>query len=110
TNASLYQFQEFKSKKKRDRKTLKKLVLTVPSRRELTIGEAAVKEGVAVSKGVSLTRDLANRPSNICTPTHLATQAVQLAKTYKSIKVNVLEADEMKKLGMNTLLSVAAGS
>jgi leucyl aminopeptidase len=110
TNNSLYQFTEFKSKKKRDRKTLRKLVLTVPSRRELTVGESAVKEGMGISKGVSLTRDLANRPSNVCTPTHLANQAKQLAKTYKNIKVTVLDADEMKKLGMNTLLSVAAGS
>ena len=110
TNACLYQFTEFKSKKKRDRKILRKLVLNVPSRRELTTGEAAVNEGMAISKGVSLTRDLANRPSNICTPTHLANQAKHLAKTYKNLKVNVLDADEMKKLGMNTLLSVASGS
>jgi leucyl aminopeptidase len=110
TNGCLYQFDEFKSKKKREKKSLRKLVLTVPSRRELTRGDIAIREGMAVSKGVSLTRDLANRPSNVCTPSHLAAQAKQLAKNYKSIKVNVLEADEMEKLGMNSLLSVAAGS
>src|SRR5690606_35602977 len=59
---------------------------------------------------IKLTRDLANRPANICTPTHLADTARNLGKTYKSIKVNVLDEDEMAKLGMNTLLSVSRGS
>ncbi len=110
TNHNLYQFNEFKSSKKREKKSLRKLVLTVPSRRELPIGDAAIAEGQAISKGVKLCRDLANRPSNICTPTHLATQAQQLAKSHKSLKVNVLEEAAMKKLGMNALLSVSAGS
>jgi leucyl aminopeptidase len=110
TNASIYQFNEFKSKKKSEKKLLRKLVLTVPSRRELPTGDKAIKEGMGISKGVRLTRDLANRPSNVCTPTHLATQAKQLAKTYKNLKVNVLEAADMEKLGMNSLLSVSAGS
>ena len=110
TNSTLYKFNEFKSKKIREKKALRKMVLTVPSRRELTIGDTAIKEAMGISKGQRLTRDLANRPSNICTPTHLAAQAKQLAKTYKNISVNVLEANEMKKLGMNSLLSVSTGS
>ncbi len=110
TNGNLYQFNEFKSKKKRDRKTIRKLVLTVPSRRDLPAGDEAINEGLGISKGVKLTRDLANRPANVCTPSHLALQAKQLAKTYKAIKVNILEAEEMKNLGMNSLLSVSAGS
>lgn len=110
TNHCLYQFNEFKSKKKREKKSLRRLVLTVPSRRELPAGDAAIREGQGISKGIRLTRDLANRPSNVCTPTHLAAQAQHLGKTYKSVKVNVLERDDMRKLGMNSLLSVSAGS
>jgi len=110
TNHCLYQFNEFKSKKKREKKSLRRLVLTVPSRRELPAGDAAIREGQGISKGIRLTRDLANRPSNVCTPTHLAAQAQQLGKTYKSVKVSVLERDDMRKLGMNSLLSVSAGS
>lgn len=109
-NHVLYQFQEFKSKKKREKKSLRRLVLTVPSRRELPAGDAAIREAQGISKGIRLTRDLANRPSNVCTPSHLAQQAQQLGKTYKGLKVTVLERDEMRKLGMNSLLSVAAGS
>ena len=60
--------------------------------------------------GVKLARDLANRPSNICTPSHLAMQAQQLAKIYKNLKVNIISEANIKKLGMNSLLSVSAGS
>ncbi len=109
-NHCLYQFNEFKSKKKREKKSLRRLVLTVTSRRDLPAGDAAIREGQGISKGIRLTRDLANRPSNVCTPTHLAAQAQQLGKTYKSVKVSVLERDDMRKLGMNSLLSVSAGS
>ncbi len=109
-NHALYEFTEFKSKKSRKRKSLHKLVLTVPSRRDLSSGDRAISEGQSLSMGIKLTRDLANRPANICTPTHLAMQAQQLGKTYKNLKVSVLEEAELKKLGMNSLLSVTAGS
>lgn len=65
---------------------------------------------MGISKGVKLTRDLANRPANVCTPSHLALQAKQLAKSYKNLKVNILETQEMENLGMHSLLSVSAGS
>lgn len=107
---TLYEFNEFKTKDKPRRRRIKKLVLTVPTRKELPGGELAVEHAAAVSAGMKLTRDLANRPANICTPTYLAERARQLGKTYKSIKVNILDEDDMEKLGMNTLLSVARGS
>lgn len=110
TQNTLYQFIEYKTKNKASRRKIRKLTLTVPTRRELPIGELAIENGMAISKGAKLTRDLANQPSNVCTPSYLAEQAKQLGKTYKSIKVNVLDEDEMTKLGMNALLSVARGS
>ncbi|MCZ6525354.1 MAG: leucyl aminopeptidase [Gammaproteobacteria bacterium] len=110
TSHNLYEFKEFKSNKKAAQKSLRKMTLTVPSRRELPTGERAINHGQAISNGVKLTRDLANRPSNVCTPSHLATQAQHLAKLFRSIKVKVLDESSMKKLGMNSLLSVTQGS
>ncbi len=105
----LYEFREFKSSKKKDRKPLRKLVLTAPSRRDLPTGDRAIQEGRSISRGVKLTRDVANRPANICTPTHIAGQAQQLGRSYKSVKVKVLDKEAMEKLGMNSLLSVTSG-
>lgn len=108
--ASLYQFNDYKTKNKAGRRQLRKLVLTVPTRKELHAGELAIRHGTAIAGGVKLTRDLANHPANVCTPSFLAEQARHLGKTGKSIKVHVLDEDEMSRLGMNTLLSVSRGS
>ena len=110
TEHILYEFNELKSKKKKNRRPLRKLTFTVPTRRELPESEQAMNEGRAIANGIRLTRDLANRPANICTPAYLAEQATSLAKTYRSLSVNVLDEAEMKKLGMNSLLSVSQGS
>lgn len=107
---SLYEFNELKSKKKKNRRPLRKITFTVPTRRELPQGEKAMNEGRAIANGIKLTRDLANRPSNVCTPTYLAKQAQDLAKKNRSLTVNVLEEADMEKLGMGSLLSVSRGS
>ena len=107
---SLYQFDELKTKKKANRRPLRKITFTVPTRRELPQGEIAMQEGRAIANGIKFTRDLANRPSNVCTPTYLAQQATALGKKHRSLTVEILEEADMKKLGMGSLLSVSQGS
>ena len=104
-----YQFNQLK-KKKSVRKKLKKLSFSVSSQQNLSTARKAVKEGKAIIKGISLTRDLANLPPNICTPSYLAEQARELARQYELIKTLVLGEAAMGKLGMGSLLSVAQGS
>ncbi|MCI0400266.1 MAG: leucyl aminopeptidase [Gammaproteobacteria bacterium] len=107
---ALYRFDTLKSKKDTTRRPLRKIMLSVPTRRDLPIGEKAITEGQAIANGVKLTKDLANLPSNICTPTYLADQAIELQKTHESIKVKVMEEAEMEQLGMGALLAVSRGS
>ncbi len=107
---TLYQFDELKSKKKEKRRPLRKITFTVPTRRELPQGESALNQGRAIGNGIKLTRRLGNLPANICTPTYLAKQAVELGKSYRSLTIDVLEEADMKKLGMGSLLSVSQGS
>ncbi len=59
---------------------------------------------------MNYTKDLANLPGNICTPTYLADKAKELAKTSKKLTCKVLSEAEMEKLGMGSLLSVSKGS
>lgn len=70
----------------------------------------ALATGEAIGHGMSLTRDLGNTPPNVCHPTFLAEQAKNLSKEFDVIKTEVLDEKQMKKLGMNSLLSVSAGS
>ena len=64
----------------------------------------------AIADGIYFARNLANTPANICTPTYLANQALQLAKQYSGLIVKHFDRDALKKMGMNTLLAVAQGS
>ncbi len=64
----------------------------------------------ALWQGLDYCKDLANTPSNICTPPYLAKQALQLAKALPKIKTTVYAKAELKKMKMNTLLAVGQGS
>jgi len=77
-----------------------------PATKEIKQG---LKNGQAISEGVSLTKDLGNLPPNICTPTYLANSAKKLARAYK-MKVTVLEQKQIDKLKMGSFLAVAKGS
>jgi leucyl aminopeptidase len=106
---TLYRFDRLKSKKDEVRRPLRKLTFCVSRRNELAAAEAALAEGLAIAEGMDLTKNLGNLPGNICTPSFLAEQAKQLAKSH-GLGVEVLERSDMEKLGMNSLLSVAKGS
>ncbi len=72
--------------------------------------KAGVKQGQALGEGVNFAREMANRPGNHCTPTTLALEAKALGKSFKHIKVEVLERPALEKLGMGSFLSVTNGS
>jgi leucyl aminopeptidase len=67
-------------------------------------------QGSAISSGVKLAKKLGDLPSNICTPTYLAKTAADLGKKNKKMNVKIHNEKEMKKMGMNCLLSVGNGS
>ena len=75
-----------------------------------TICKQAITEAVAMARGSELTKTLGNLPSNICTPTYLATQARQLAQKYPKLSTKVLNTAQMSQLGMGALLAVGQGS
>jgi len=106
---AVYRFDQMKSKTESPRPALRRLALGAGTKSAVRRATAGLEEGLAISHGVSLAKDLGNLPPNVCTPTYLAEQARELAKRYR-MKATVLERDEMEKLGMNALLAVAQGS
>ena len=106
---TLYRFDQMKSKKDEVRRPLRKLTFCVERRNELDIAERALNEGQAIAAGVCMSKNLANLPANICTPSYLAEQAQTLAAEHQ-LGIEVLERADMEKLGMNALLAVAKGS
>ena len=104
----IYQFNIFKSEK--ETVLLNELSVSVPDAQQLPACEQALAQGEAIASGVWLTKNLANTPSNICTPSFLAEQALELSKDFPSITINILEEKDMQKLGMGALLAVSQGS
>jgi len=84
--------------------------VAVSARDQQAEAERGLLHGQGIAAGSALTRDLANLPANVCTPSHLAQRARELAKTHRSIKVKILDERELRRLKMGAFLSVTAGS
>ena len=102
-----YRFDRLKSKKE-DRSRLAKVALGLSDKATRSEG-VAVERGAALAAGQSLAKDLGNLPSNVCTPTFLARQAHALARSHK-LRCQVLEEQDMRRLGMGALLAVTRAS
>lgn len=82
------------------------LACTKPTQDAVSKGAAI---GLAIGKGMQLSKDLGNLPGNICTPNYLAETAKAMAKQHK-LGVDVLDHKKMESLGMFSLLSVGKAS
>lgn len=73
--------------------------------------EAAARDaqsGAALAEGVFFTRDLVNEPANVLTTTDFADRL--LAMRELGLEVEVLDEEELARLGMRALLAVGQGS
>jgi leucyl aminopeptidase len=70
----------------------------------------ATQRGNAIATGMNLARELGNLPGNICTPTYLAEQAIEIGQQFNSVTTTIIDEDEMAELGMGSFLSVSRGS
>jgi leucyl aminopeptidase len=107
---ALYRFDELKSRVDEPVPKLARFGLWISDRKLRTVAELGFRHGKAIGEGQALAKRLGNLPGNICTPTYLAAEARKLARDIPGLKVSVVEQAQMKKLGMNALLSVAQGS
>ncbi|MBC7729968.1 MAG: leucyl aminopeptidase [Microbacteriaceae bacterium] len=88
---------------------LAKLTLLVADKTAAKAAAEGLARGAAIAEGVTLARELGNRPGNHCTPTMLAAEARKLGKA-EGLKVEVFDRKEIEALGMGSLLAVAQGS
>src|SRR5581483_3827339 len=70
--------------------------------------ERGLKDGDVIAEATNFARRLADEPSNLMTPTHLAEAALGIANG--AVKVEVLEQADMERMQMGGLLGVARGS
>ena len=108
-DAELYTFDELKTKNKR-KKRLSKLAFVSLDKTIVTSTRKSIADAKALIAGISLAKDLANRPGNVCTPTHLAETAVELAAEYPVLQCKIMEEMDLENMGMGSFLSVSQGS
>jgi leucyl aminopeptidase len=106
----MYKIPDLKTAAKPKAPRLSSLSVAVADARGSKAAGEGLRIGAALGLGTSLSRDLANLPPNVCTPTYLGTRAQALAKDYPSIKTKVLDASGIKALKMGAFLAVTQGS
>jgi len=108
--AQSYKIPDLKTGAKPKKRGLARVMVAVADARSAKAAEDGLRVGVAVGSGLALSRDLANLPPNICTPSYLGTRAQALAKEFPSIKTKVFDLSGIKALKMGAFLAVTQGS
>jgi len=106
----LYRVNDLKTAKKPKAPALQKVLAGPVRKNGAEAAQRGLEHGAAVAGAAKVQRDLANLPSNICTPTYLAEQARALAKKHASLRVQVLDEAAIRREKMGCLLAVAQGS
>lgn len=104
---SLYDY-EHESRNKKTPKTPKLNGMTFPVEASAE-NVSQLEQAQASALGMALTQDLANMPSNFCTPTYLAETAQKLGEMH-GFDVNILDEAEMTQMGMGAFMAVAQGA
>jgi leucyl aminopeptidase len=108
--AQFYKIPDRKTSAKPKAPRLSSIGVAVENARAAKAAAKGLIIGNAIGSGMTLTRDLANLPPNICTPTYIGTRAQALAKEWPSIKTKVLEESAIRALKMGAFLAVSQGS
>jgi leucyl aminopeptidase len=83
------------------------LLTTAP---QLAQASTGLEQGRAIALGVELTKQLADLPGNLCTPSYLAEQAMALAEQHAALNCEIFDESQCQALGMGAFLSVSRGS
>ncbi len=102
-----YEFQNYKQKSNEPEVPLEMIeLITGADEQEV---RASAEVGYAYGRGTNSARTLVNLPGNMLTATKLAEYALELANKY-DFEAEILDKEEMERLGMGALLAVNQGS
>ena len=108
--SALYRVNDLKTAKKPKPPALEKIFLGPVKAASVASTKRGLDHGKAVALAMSVQRDLANLPGNVCTPTYLGKHAQSIGKKYPSVKVQVLDEAAIRKQKMGCFLAVTQGS
>ncbi|MEW6334642.1 MAG: leucyl aminopeptidase [Thermodesulfobacteriota bacterium] len=105
----LYQFTPFKTVERENIREVKAFTIVEADPKTVGSIRVAARDAEIVAGAVSFARDMVSAPANSMTPGDLAEKA-RMSAEGKNVRCRILGPREMKRLGMNALLGVAAGS
>jgi leucyl aminopeptidase len=108
--AQRYRIPDLKSGAKPKPAKLSSVSVAVENAQAVKAAAIGLKIGAAIGSAMALSRDLANLPPNICTPSYIGLRAENLAKEWPRIKTKVFDENGIKALKMGAFLAVAQGS
>ena len=104
-----YRFLKYKTQDIESLKQLKTFTLLVEDRAQVKAAQKGLERGTILSTSTNYARNLIMTPAADMSPQSLEEEARRLAKKH-NLKLTVFEAEELKKRGMNAILSVGKGS
>lgn len=104
---SQFELDKYKTQDKNN-KSVDTLVVCVDGAKPADL-KKGIERGQGMGESMNFTRDLANEPPNILTPTEMANRAKNMAKE-TGLKCEILDEAKMIKMGMGSLMSVSIGS
>ncbi|MBM4314566.1 MAG: hypothetical protein FJ122_11710, partial [Deltaproteobacteria bacterium] len=105
----LYRYRPFKTVDREEIREISEFTLLVGDGKAVKTIKDAASIAEIIAGAVLFARDIVSAPANAMTPTVLAASA-RASSRGRKIRCRVLGFGAMKKLGMNALLGVAAGS
>ncbi len=104
----LYEFRKHITKEP-EHGEIEELLIVERDESRLPSLDSSVNRGRVLAEATNVARDMINQPANCMTPSDMAEVARGIAAD-RGLEFNVLEREEMEKLGMGALLGVAQGS
>lgn len=102
-----YKFEGYKQKSNEPEKQIEHIKVLGGSDEDAL--DASLLVGYTYGKATNSARELVNLPGNMLTATDMANYAKSLGEKY-DFEIEILEKEEMEKLGMGALLAVNQGS
>lgn len=102
-----YQFNDYKTDKQNSNQ-LERVIFATSDENINELNQAIIHTKV-IAESVLFTRNLVNHPSNVMTPSAMASHAVEIAHQY-GLEIQVLEKPDIERLKMWAFLAVAQGT
>ena len=104
-----YRFNKYKTNDKENKNDIKEIYIINADDSIIDDLKEGVRIGKILADGTVMARDLVNEPSNVLTPEVMADKATEIANKY-GMEINILEREDMQRLGMGSFLGVTQGS